>query len=371
MTATAPIPIATTAGHEAGGRAAAAEPVTIDRVGDQRPRSAWAAYVQQSPAGSLFHDPLWADTVEHVFGHGGRHLLARRAGQVVGVLPLVEVRSLLGGTMLISMPYGTYGGILCDDEQARDALAEQAVRLVAECGARVLDIRSPRALVPRWETVERYDAFVRALPASVEELDAFLPKRARAAARQARDRENITVQHDPHLLRIVWELYARSMRRLGSINYPYRFFAELVQRLGPRAWVSVAWHRRRAVAGTVSLVYRDTIMPYILGLDERLPCPGAANGLYYCVMERAIQDGLRYFDYGRTRKDNPGSAGFKKNQGFKPQTLGYQRYVPPGQQAPELTPSNRRFALARQVWRRLPLPIARWLGGWLAKSIPG
>ena len=357
----------TTATHEARGEAARSGSLTVEPVVDEAAAAAWGRYVQQASGATLFHDPLWSEAVRRVFGHRGAHLLARRGEQVVGILPLTEVRSLLGGTMLLSVPYGTYGGILCDDQEVCAALAGAAVQQVQACGARVLELRSEKAIVPGWERIERYDAFVRDLPLHPNELDPFLPKRARAAARQAREREGVMVQHDTQFLRTVWELYARSMRRLGSINYPYRFFTELVDRLGERAWVSVAWYRKRVVAGTLSLVYRDTITPYILGLDERTPCRGAANALYYAVMERAIRSGLRRFDYGRTRKDNPGSAGFKKNQGFKPHTLGYQRYVPPGQEAPDLTPSNRRFRLAR----RLPLPITCRLGGWLAKSIPG
>ena len=87
--------------------------------------------------------------------------------------------------------------------------------------------------------------------------------------------------------------------------------------------------------------------------------------------ERAVRSGLRRFDFGRSRAANKGPVGFKKNQGFKPQPLGYQRYVPPGQTAPNLSPANPRFALARRVWQRLPLPVTRALGARLAGSLPG
>ncbi|MGD8452863.1 MAG: GNAT family N-acetyltransferase [Phycisphaerae bacterium] len=345
--------------------------VAIAAVADEGTKAAWQRYLHSAPGATVFHDPLWSEAVERTFGHHGVHRVAWRDGRIVGVLPLVEVRSLLGGRMLISVPYGTYGGLLADDENARDALAAEAVHLVHHRGARVLDIRSADAVIPGWEVVERYDAFVRDLPLHPNELDAFLPKRARAAARQARERDGVTVQHDHRLLRTVWDLYSRSMRRLGSISYPYRFLVELAERLGERAWVTVAWHEDRPVAGALSLAYGDTITPYLLGLDEHATCRGAANALFHAVMERAIRSGLRRFDYGRTRKDNPGSAGFKKNQGFEPRTLGYQRYVRPGQVAPDLTPSNRSFGLARRLWPHLPLPVARCLGGWLSRSIPG
>ena len=212
---------------------------------------------------------------------------------------------------------------------------------------------------------------MRDLPLHPNELERFLPRHARAAVRQAREREGIDIQHDNTLLPLVWRLYSRSMRRLGSINYPQRFFAELMERLGDRMWVTVAWHRKRPAAGLISFVYRDTVMPFVVGLDERVRCYGASNLLYFSVMERAVRAGLRRFDFGRSRKDNTGPARFKRNQGFKPRTLGYQRYVPPGREPPDLSPSNRRFDLARRAWRHLPLPLTRRLGGWLAKSLPG
>ena len=121
----------------------------------------------------------------------------------MGILPLIEVRSLLAGRMLVSVPYGTYGGILADDEEVRDALVAEAVRLVELRGARTLDLRSAEANVPAFCRDERYAGFVRELPERPEELKAFLPRKARAAARQAREREQLTVRHDAALLPLV------------------------------------------------------------------------------------------------------------------------------------------------------------------------
>jgi FemAB-related protein (PEP-CTERM system-associated) len=362
-----PIPSSRSAVNDAPARA----PVVVRPACDPASIAAWARYVARAADASLFHQPDWCAAVKRVFGHRPLHLLALRGDQTVGVLPLMEVNSLVAGRMHISVPYGTYGGLLADDEEVVQALAAEATRVADERRARVLDLRSATARVPGFEDVSGYLGFIRELPAHPNDVPAFLPKRARAAARHAHERDGISIQHDVRLARTVWQLYCRSMRRLSSLNYPYRFFAELLARLGERAWVSVAWQGVRPVAGTISFVFRDTVMPYILGADERVRCDGAANLLYLSVMERAVRSGLRYFDYGRSRADNAGAVGFKKNQGFEPRPLGYQRYVPPGQRPPDLKPSNPRFALARRVWRRLPLPVTRRLGAWAARSIPG
>jgi FemAB-related protein (PEP-CTERM system-associated) len=348
--------------------------VTIQPLAGDGFRHAWAAYVEKTRRGSLFHHPDWCECVESAFNHRALHRIALRGEHVAGVLPLFEVRSVLAGKLLVSVPYATCGGILGDDEAVRTALASDALRLVRERGARLLELRSvpdTRLACQGWIDDERYAAFVRPLPLRVAELATYLPRKARAAVRHARQREGLSVQHDTALLRTVWWLYARSMRRLGSLNYPYRFFQALVRRLGVRAWVTVVQKRNRPVAGLLSFVFRDTVYPYFVGVDERIRSPGATNLLYFSVMERAVRSGLHWFDFGRSRTDNRGSFDFKRNQGFEPQALRYRRYVPAGRTPPDLTPSNPRFSLARRVWPRLPLAVTVPLGSWLARSIPG
>jgi FemAB-related protein (PEP-CTERM system-associated) len=344
-------------------------------------RTAWSAYVESAPRATLFHHPLWSEAVQAVFGHRPLHLVAKRGSSVVGLLPLMEVRSLLAGRLLVSVPYATYGGILADDEDVRDALASEAVWLARRRGARVLELRSAQATIPGFQRDERYAGFFRALPERLEDLQTFLPRKARAAARQARQREQLTVRHDTggtdigsaalQPVELVWSLYARNMRRLGSLAYPRRFFTELVHRLQKRAWVTTVWRDRRPIAGLLSFVFGDTVMPYFVGVDERVRRTGCTNLLYLAVMERAVVCGLRRFDLGRSRRANRGSFAFKRNQGFEPQVLGYQRFVPPGRKAPDLTPSNPRFAVARRLWRHLPLSLACGLGGRLSRWIPG
>lgn len=367
MTTTTP----TTTASDQPAQQAAPGDLVVQSAADDTLVAFWGRYAAQSPGATVFHHPDWCAAVAAAFGHRPHHRVALRGDRIVGVLPLMEVNSLLAGRLLVSVPYGNYGGMLCDDAQVAAALGEHAARLAEAQGARVLELRSVTAGVPGFENVDGYLGFTRDLPLHPNEMETFLPRKARAAARHAREREGLVIQHDTNLARTVWRLYCRSMRRLGSINYPYRLFVELFARLGERAWATVAWQGQRPLAGTISLVFRDTVMPYIVGTDDRARCEGATNLLYWAVAERAVRSGLRRFDFGRSRQDNHGAVSFKKNQGFEPRPLGYQRYVPPGQAAPDLKPSNPRFALARRVWPRLPLALTRVLGTWLARSIPG
>lgn len=336
--------------------------------------SLWTAYVARHPRATLFHTLAWRDAVTTAFGHENYYLLASRNGAVSGVFPLVRVASRLAGTILVSVPYAVYGGALTDDEASRDALLRRAELIDEELGARWLDIRSAEPLHPGLPVVDRYVTFRKPLPAEPGEVLAALPRKARAAARQAGERYGLRTEFGDEHLDTVWRLYSQSMRRLASPNYPMAFFRGLIERTpGGEAGhvVQLVLRGDRPVAGLVSFTYRGTMMPYFAGCDERFEKYHPNNYMYLAAMQRGVELGCREFDFGRSRADNVGSYSFKRNQGFEPIPLGYQYFVPRGGSAPDLYPTSPKVRLARKIWPRLPLAVTRPLGAWLAKSIPG
>jgi FemAB-related protein (PEP-CTERM system-associated) len=338
---------------------------------DLRLQGEWLSYVDRHPQATFFHGLAWKRAVERTFGHRSWYLLGEQAGRVVGVLPLFEINSIVGGRFMVSVPYATYGGLLTDGQDVAEALFNKAKAIAGQVRAQSIELRSASAAISSLEVIHTHATYRKELPASEEAVLSDLPRKARAAARRATERYDLTVEFDRGHLRTVWRLYARSMRRLGSVNYPYQFFEELVRASGDQYVVQVVQQGGRPVAGLLTFLYRDTVLPYFSGIDEREPIYGLNNYLYLESMRWGARHGYRQYDFGRTRLDNAGCSDFKRFCGFEPQELQYQNYVLPGQRAPDLSPSSPRWAAARRVWRVLPLPITRPVGGWLAKSIPG
>lgn len=331
----------------------------------------WQSYIDQHAQGTLFHGLAWKRAVEQAFGHRSWYLIARRGERMVGVLPLFEIRSVLAGRLLVSVPYGTYGGILGDDSSSCRALFQAAESLAGRIGARSLQLRSVHAAIPGLPVQQTHATFRKPLPLASEDVLAGFPRKARAAARRASNRGDLSVEFDDAHLETLWQLYARSMRRLASPNYPYRFFDALTRALPGHHVVQIVHCQGRPVAGLLTLIHRDTVMPYFMGMDERTDIYGLSHYLYLRSMEWGVEQGYRIYDFGRTRVDNAGSFNFKRFCGFEPTLLEYQSLVMPGKVAPDLSPGSPRWAAARRVWKTLPLSLTRPLGGWLSKSIPG
>jgi FemAB-related protein (PEP-CTERM system-associated) len=347
-------------------------PVTVDAT-DMAPeeRAQWDKYVCARPEATFFHSSAWRATVRRTFQHRDVSLIARRRDRIVGLLPMFHIRSRFGGRMLVSVPYGVGGGIIAEDDEATAALFDRARDIAARHKCSVIDLRSARATVPELPVVDRYVGFKRNLPQTPGEVLRWLPRKARAAARNGRQRFGLRVDYGQEHLKTVWRLYTRSMRRLASLAYPYSFFENLQTEAPDRVWTSIVQWRGKTVAGLVTLLFRDTVMPYFIGTTDRARKCSAANFIYLAVMERAVAEGYRVFDFGRSRRDNEGSYNFKRFNGFEPQPLGYQQYVPPGAEPPDLSPSNAKYRLARKVWPKLPLFVTRPVGAYLARHIPG
>ena len=344
------------------------------------PRDAgrWDEYVQAHEDGTLFHTWAWRESVVEAFHHDPIYLAAFHDDRLVGLLPLFYINSGFGGRMLVSVPYGVGGGILADrqvgwadDGVIESALFEEARRIGGERKCVTIDLRSERANVATLSVVERYSGFRKTLPDRPEDVLGWLPRKARAAARNARVKYRLEVEVGNEHLREVWRLYTISMRRLGSLAYPFSFFESLLRHTPGAHWVSLVRWNGRSVAGLVTFTYRDTVMPYFIGTTEKAKACSAANLIYLAAMERGVAEGFRVFDFGRSRTDNTGSFNFKRFNGFAPRALEYQVYAAPGAAQANLTPTNPKVQLARALWRYLPVSVTRVLGARLARHLPG
>ncbi len=353
-------------------RAVAAGPIRIERTTDAE---SWNAYVAAHPDGTIQHLFGWMQAVSETFGHEAFALRAVRDGAVCGVLPLALVRSLLAGPMLVSVPYGIYGGPLADDDGVARRLIAEARYLCDRVGAGRIDLRTPCALNCDLPTCDDYVTFRRDLPPCADDVPAWLPRKARAAARQAEARARLSVECGLDRLGEFWTLYSRSMRRLGSINYPLRFFERLIAAIEPRrpgsCQVQIVRCDGRPAAGLLTFHFGRVATPYVSGWDERVDVYGLNQFLYAHSMRHAVRAGCRVYDFGRSRRANVGAAAFKRFFGFEPTPLAYHRWSRRDGAGAWLSPGDARWSAPRRIWRRLPLAVTRPLGAWLARSIPG
>ena len=83
-------------------------------------------------------------------------------------------------------------------------------------------------------------------------------------------------------------------------------------------------------------------------------------------MAHARARGCTRFDFGRS-KAGTGAAAFKKNWGFEPLPLVYAKRS--DGRPRKVSPLDPRYALMVRAWRRLPLPVANFVGPWISRGL--
>lgn len=334
---------------------------------DRQRESAWDAFVLAHPEGTFFHRAGWRRVIERSFGHATHYLCVERGGAIVGVLPLAHVRSRLFGDSLVSTAFCVYGGPLASDAAARAALDARAEALARELavGALVYRSRTPSRL--DWARQDQvYATFRKALDADPERNLLAIPRKQRAVVRQAMHRGlEARVEQIPD---VQFDLYALSLRNLGTPGFPRRYFRELHRAFAGDCESLVVYHQGQPVSGVLSFYFRDEVLPYYGGGAPVARALGAADFMYWDLIRRAAQRGLRTFDFGRS-KVGTGAYAFKKNWGFTPQPLIYEYFLPRGGAIPEHNPLNPKYRFLIKLWKRLPLPVANIVGPRLSRSL--
>ena len=320
----------------------------------------WDTYVRQHAERTFFHLAAWREVLGRIAGFTPHYLVARRRNAVSGVLPLVSVRSRLFGRSLVSLPFCVEAGVLASDEASEDALIAHASELAVRERVDFVELRHRRAHCPRWASnATTYATFRRELPLEIADCFAQIPRKQRAMIRKAtafglRSETETTLGN-------FWPVYATSVRNLGTPVFPQGYFASLAGTFGPAVQITTVFRGDTALASVMSFLHGDTVMPYYGGGLPAARHVNAYDFLYWEVMRRAVEAGLRRFDFGRSKRGT-GAFDFKRHWGFTPEPLHYEYRLLHRREVPQRNPANPRFRLAVACWKHLPLPLANRLG---------
>lgn len=336
---------------------------------DQRDSVAWDAYVEQHPSSSGYHLYGWRGVFERAFGHPTYYLLARRGGQVVGVLPLVEVRSMIFGRSMVSLPFVNYGGVLASNDQAAEALFKTANERAASLGLDHVELRHRTAQFPNAPSKRHKVTMLLPLAETTEAMWNQLDRKVRNQVRKAEKSGLEAKILGADGLDAFYSIFATNMRDLGTPVYAKRLFAEVFAAFPDRTSCIVVHQADRPLAAGIGFRYRETMeMPWASSLKEyRALCGNVL--LYWRALEHTINAGGRVFDFGRSTPDE-GTFHFKRQWGANPHPLYWEYGLLRSKALPDHSPTNAKFALAVKLWQRLPLAIANLLGPAIVKGIP-
>lgn len=338
---------------------------TLDS-GDAR---SWDDFVYRSRHTTVWHLAGWRQVLRQVFKLKPYYLYAEEDGEIRGVLPLWEIKSLFFGHYFTSMP----GGLCAEDADTARALAEHAQQLADTKHASHLILRDgyQRWDLPEYVTRTDHCTLVVDLTETPDELWHAVRRQVRQSTKKAQ-RAGLAVRSGPQCMAPFYPVYARSMRDKGTPTQGEAFFQE-IRRQFPDHFSALVVHNQPELAGGGYVApFRETVYCTWGGMLPQYYDMKASYLLYWELLRDSCEQGFRRVDLGRSQWQS-GTYQFKRQWNAEPRQLYQQFYLNRSQQPPP-TGSQRQtsssYRLLVRIWQHLPLTVAEFLGPRIRKAMP-
>jgi len=323
-------------------------------------RSAWRELTDHSPRASLYHSFEWQRVLNRAYGLKFHVALLDNAGRLAaGALFAPASRPF--SSRLIALPFSDY----CPPLSVDGALAEKTLlrELVANSRSTGhFEIHGVSASAP-WQIVDCFAHWTLDLQRPFAAIEKSMDRNFKRQTRRATE-SGVTVEtgsSEAHAKRF-YLLHLETRRRLGLPAPPWRFF-RLVQ--------EIFSERDRFEVYLAAADGKDVAAAVLLKDGSRLHCkwsarcanpPLGATHLLFSQFCEQYAGSFGTLDLGRTDVRNQGLNRFKRELGAVSNPLPYAFYPA----ASSLVSSEHTGGVAgivSNVWRNLPMPIARVIGG--------
>lgn len=297
----------------------------------------YASYVEDHPGGVLYQSPKWLRLIDRLVP--GRLLLTVASDDrgTRGVLPAKVNAPSGGGTVINSLPYfGSYGGVLADEERVRRRLLAAFARRATDEDVRTATLVEnpfePDSCDP-FPSEFRTERIVQVTELSDEDADedrlmARFAGSGRRNVRKARE-EGVRVAVRNDRLDAVAEIHRANMEAKGGTPKSPAFFEAVRTELAPEEdfRVYVAERDERLLAALLVFYHRSTAEYYVPAtrLEARSLQPMPLIILH--ALRDAAAAGISRWNWGGTWPSQTGVYRFKRKWASRERRYRYHTLV--------------------------------------------
>ena len=265
------------------------------------------------------------------------------------------------------MPWFARGGAIADQPVIEYRLMHTANEHASSLGIEHIEYRD-EIQHEGFPVLKHKVNMVLSLPDSEGELWGGFTSKLRSQIRRPQ-RENPEIQiGGDELVNQFYTVYTRNMRDLGSPAHSKQLVINMLHNFPNNSWIIVLRLNNQPVAAGFLLGMNDTLEIPLASTIRNVNALSMNMLLYWNVLKFAIEKGYKNFDFGRSSLGT-GTYRFKKQWGAEPIQLYWHYWLGTGE-LPSLNPSNPKYELLINVWKRLPLIFTRWLGPLIVKHLP-
>ena len=338
----------------------------------------WNKFAKVHKNATIFHTMEWKKVLEETFGYKPEYLVVKNyEGEIVGISPAFSVKTLFG-KVIVSQPFFEYGGPIIEGgfEGAYKEVLDFYGDKVENKGIKYVEIKvlpdGKNEHFDKTGFVKQFKAYGFYIDAKGKdfEKDIWLglytkKSRVRNSVKKA-IKSGVSVIEDDDI-DIYYELYIKTISKLGSPPYPKTLFENIKKYAGSSVRFTYAYLKEIPIAAMMSFPYNNRDLMVSLVSDENYQEYRANDLLYNEQIEYATKNGFEIVDLGRTRPDSPYER-YKKKWGATKIDL-YSYVYPPS--ASEGVNPYKYYLMVSRITKKVPWIFTKTgIGPYLVKKFP-
>lgn len=296
------------------------------------PEDEWRHFVEENPAGNVFHTPEMFQVFSRTKGHRPELWAATKNRRILALLLPVKITLMNGLLRHFTTRSVVYGSVLCvPNREGKEALSRLLQSYMHEVDGRPLftelrNLSNLEAIQPilreQGFVYEDHLNYLINLKKPTEEILRNISKSGRRAIRKSMQ-SGVTPEEvqDHSLIPIYYDLlrqtYARAKVPLADISLFEAVFSILVPK--GMAKMFLARVDDRFVAASMEVPYKDVIFSWFSGYDQTFRKVYTNDRLVWHILEWGANNGYSWFDFGGAGRpgETYGPRDFKAKFGGK------------------------------------------------------
>ena len=327
----------------------------------------WDAFVREQDTSTFFHLIGWKQVIEESYKHKPYYLIAKENDEIKGVLPLFLMKSVLFGKKMISLPFVYSGGVCAESQDAANGLVNEAITIARNLGFDYLELRNRTE--DRKISATNYTFVTSILELSPNSEDVF--------RKMSKNKRKTISKSEKRNLRAEWgndvksfyRIYAHNMRDLGTPPHSHKFLCNVLRIFFPdHAKILLVKRNEDVFFAALFLFYKDTMMDFMSSTLGKYRKYYPTDFGIWTAIKYACENGYRYFDFARSIKGSSNQE-FKRRWSAETKQLYYQYYLNTSN-IPDYDISNQKYHKFINMWKKVPVPVAKVVGPKLRRNIP-
>lgn len=289
----------------------------------------WDEQIQSTAGHSFFHSSLWADVLSRSYRYKPVYFVLTDGGRLRGLLPLMEVRSLLTGCRGVSLAFTDFCEPLIDTQEIFTLLFDHIINYGRSAGWKYIELRGGEQFLSVVQESAVYVGHTLDTAKSEQELQAGLRDSTRRNIRKA-ENEGVETEICTSMAAVAefYRLHCITRKRHGLPPQPFTFFRNIYECIIARnnGFVALTSLAGRTIAAAVYFHFGAKAIYKYGASDKSCQSARANNHLMWQAIKWCSANGVASLDFGRTACSNQGLCQFKDGWGTTKKPLRYYRF---------------------------------------------